>query len=106
MNENRFAPQFEDFVLIGSLKENQNPGTQVMKVIAKDIDIPGPDSRVSFSTIGGDGLGLFGIDNEGNFYKISQAFRRMKIYLFPHFSISFFFLLLLPFLAHRILPSF
>lgn len=69
VNENRFAPQFEDFVLMGSLKENQNPGTQVMKVIAKDIDIPGPDSRVSYSTIKGDGLGLFAIDNEGNFQK-------------------------------------
>lgn len=67
VNENRFAPQFEDFVLMGSLRENQNPGAHVMKVSAKDFDLPGPDSRISFSTIRGDGLGLFTIDNEGNY---------------------------------------
>lgn len=66
VNENRFAPIFEDFVMIGSVKENQNPGAHVVKVTAKDYDIPGPDSRVSYSTNGGDGLGLFAIDNEGN----------------------------------------
>lgn len=67
VNENRFAPQFEDFVLTGSLRENQSPGAHVMKVIAKDFDTTGPDSRVSYSIIRGDGLGLFAIDNEGNY---------------------------------------
>jgi protocadherin Fat 1/2/3 len=66
VNENRFAPQFDDFVMMGSVKENQSPGAQVMKVVAKDFDVPGPDSRVSYTTNGGDGLGLFAIDNEGN----------------------------------------
>lgn len=66
VNENRFAPQFEDFVMMGSVKENQNPGAHVTRVAAKDYDIPGPDSRVSYTTSGGDGLGLFAIDNEGN----------------------------------------
>jgi protocadherin Fat 1/2/3 len=66
VNENRFAPHFEDFVMTGSVKENQNPGAHVLKVSAKDYDIPGPDSRVSYTTNGGDGLGLFAIDNEGN----------------------------------------
>jgi protocadherin Fat 1/2/3 len=70
VNENRFAPQFDDFVLTGVLKENQNPGAHVMKVIAKDNDLPGPDSRISFSTVKGDGLGLFTIDSEGkSFYE-------------------------------------
>jgi protocadherin Fat 1/2/3 len=67
VNENRYAPQFEDFVLVGSLKENQSPGASVMRVMAKDFDIQGPDSRISYSTIRGDGLGLFAIDNEGSF---------------------------------------
>lgn len=67
VNENRFTPQFEDFVLTGSLRENQNPGAHVMKVSAKDFDTPGPDSRVSYSTIRGDGLGLFTIDIDGNY---------------------------------------
>lgn len=66
VNENRFAPQFEDFVLNGSVKENLIPGTHVMTIEAKDFDAPGPDSRISYSTHGGDGLGLFTIDNEGN----------------------------------------
>lgn len=65
VNENRFTPQFEDFVVMGSIKENQSPGSNVITVQAKDLDPPGPDSRVSYSTNGGDGLGLFAIDSEG-----------------------------------------
>lgn len=65
VNENRFAPQFDDFVLSGSVAENQPAGTHVMVVAAKDADAPGPDSRISYSIRGGDGLGVFTIDNEG-----------------------------------------
>ncbi|XP_055629291.1 fat-like cadherin-related tumor suppressor homolog isoform X3 [Toxorhynchites rutilus septentrionalis] len=65
VNENRYAPQFEDFVLTGSITENKPPGAHVMQVIAKDHDPPGPDSRVSYSIKGGDGLGIFTVDNEG-----------------------------------------
>lgn len=65
VNENRFAPQFDDFVLSGSVEENQPPGTHVMTVEAKDFDAPGPDSRVSYSIRGGDGIGIFTIDNDG-----------------------------------------
>ncbi|CRK90602.1 CLUMA_CG004304, isoform A [Clunio marinus] len=66
VNENRFPPIFDDFVMMGMVKENQNPGAHVMKIVAKDYDTPGPDSRISYTTNGGDGLGLFAIDNEGN----------------------------------------
>lgn len=65
VNENQHSPQFDDFVMTGVVKENQPPGTVVMKMEAKDIDKPGPDSRISYTTTGGDGLGLFAIDNEG-----------------------------------------
>lgn len=65
VNENRFAPQFDDFVLTGSVAENQPAGTHVMVVTAKDADAPGPDSRISYSIRGGDGLGIFTVDNEG-----------------------------------------
>lgn len=69
VNENRFAPQFvlneNYFVLSGSVAENQAAGTHVMTVTAKDADAPGPDSRISYSIRGGDGLGVFTIDNEG-----------------------------------------
>lgn len=65
VNENRFAPVFEDFVLTGSVLENHPVGTHVTTIVAKDADLPGPDSRVTYSIKGGDGLGLFTIDNEG-----------------------------------------
>uniref|UniRef100_A0A182FUB8 Cadherin domain-containing protein n=3 Tax=Anopheles albimanus TaxID=7167 RepID=A0A182FUB8_ANOAL len=64
VNENRFAPQFDDYVLTGAVAENRPPGAHVMQVVAKDADPPGPDSLVSYSIKGGDGLGIFAIDNE------------------------------------------
>lgn len=66
VNENRYAPKFDDFVLSGSVAENQLPGTHIIVVNAKDFDAPGPDSRITYSIHGGDGLGIFTIDNEGN----------------------------------------
>lgn len=65
VNENKYAPQFDDFVLSGSVSENQPIGTHVMVVTAKDSDAPGPDSRITYSIRGGDGLGLFSIDGDG-----------------------------------------
>ncbi|XP_058065437.1 fat-like cadherin-related tumor suppressor homolog [Anopheles bellator] len=65
VNENRAAPQFDDYVLQGAIAENRPPGAHVMQVVAKDADPPGPDSLVSYSIKGGDGLGIFTIDNEG-----------------------------------------
>lgn len=67
VNENRFAPQFDDFVLSGSVAENQLAGTHVMTINAKDADAPGPDSRISYSIRGGNGLGIFTIDNDGKY---------------------------------------
>lgn len=68
VNENKYAPQFEDFVLSGSVSENQPIGTHVMVVAAKDSDAPGPDSRITYSIRGGDGLGLFSIDGDGKWF--------------------------------------
>jgi protocadherin Fat 1/2/3 len=70
VNENRYAPVFDDFVLSGSVAENQEPGAHVMTVVAKDYDPPGPDSRVAYSIRGGDGLGLFTIDSEGELFSL------------------------------------
>lgn len=70
VNENQYTPQFEDFVLTSdgnSVRENQPIGTYVMNINTRDNDPPGPDSRVAFSIRGGDGLGLFTIDNEGTY---------------------------------------
>lgn len=74
VNENRNAPQFDDFVLTGSVAENQPVGTHVMVVTAKDADAPGPDSRISYSIRGGDGLGIFTIDGEGKLQTIAVQF--------------------------------
>lgn len=67
VNENKFAPQFDDFVLAGTVTENQPVGAHVMMVVAKDADQSGPDSRITYSIRGGDGLGIFSIDNDGKF---------------------------------------
>jgi len=67
VNENLYAPRFEDFVMEASVKENSPPGTVVTKVTATDADPPGDDSRLSYFIRGGTGLGLFSIDNEGRF---------------------------------------
>lgn len=67
VNENRWAPQFEDFVLSGAVAENGAPGAHVMAAVARDADASGPDSRITYSIRGGDGLGVFSIDSEGEF---------------------------------------
>lgn len=77
VNENKYAPQFDDFVLTGSVAENQPTGAHVMIVAAKDNDAPGPDSRITYSIRGGDGLGIFTIDNDG------MDFCRMRL-AHPH----------------------
>lgn len=74
VNENLHSPQFDDFVKSGSVKENQPPGTIVMKMETRDLDKAGPDQRISYTTNGGDGLGLFAIDNEGKFSYILCSF--------------------------------
>ncbi|RZC35664.1 fat-like cadherin-related tumor suppressor -like [Asbolus verrucosus] len=64
VNENMHAPQFSDLVLNGTVRENQPVGTIVMQVNATDADPPGGDSSVEYSIRGGDGIGIFSIDNE------------------------------------------
>lgn len=65
VNENMYAPQFSDFVLSGAVMENRPIGTVVMQINATDHDPPGEDSRVEYSIRGGDGIGIFSIDNKG-----------------------------------------
>ncbi|XP_063239987.1 LOW QUALITY PROTEIN: fat-like cadherin-related tumor suppressor homolog [Bacillus rossius redtenbacheri] len=66
VNENLHAPRFEEYVVAASVKENQPVGTLVTTVHATDEDPAGDDSRVGYFIKGGDGMGLFSIDNEGN----------------------------------------
>ena len=65
VNENLHAPLFNDFVISANIFENQPVGSLVTQVKAKDADQPGGDSRISYSIRGGDGVGLFSIDDEG-----------------------------------------
>ncbi|KAG5305647.1 FAT2 protein, partial [Acromyrmex insinuator] len=65
VNENLYTPVFDDFVVSASVFENQPIGTLVTTVRAKDVDPPGGDSRIGYSIRGGDGVGIFSIDNEG-----------------------------------------
>lgn len=65
VNENMYAPQFSDFVLSGAVMENRPIGTFVMQINATDHDPPGEDSRIEYSIRGGDGIGIFSIDNKG-----------------------------------------
>lgn len=65
VNENLHPPVFSDFVVTCSVKENLPVGSLVTKVTAVDEDPPGDDSRVSYFIKGGDGIGLFSIDDEG-----------------------------------------
>lgn len=67
VNENIHAPHFDDFVILATVRENRPPGTHVTTVRATDEDLPTTDDgRLSYSIRGGDGIGLFNIDNQGN----------------------------------------
>lgn len=65
VNENLYAPQFSDFVLTGSVRENMPVGSFVVQVNATDLDPPGMDSDLEYSIRGGDGIGIFSIDRSG-----------------------------------------
>ncbi|VEN58944.1 unnamed protein product [Callosobruchus maculatus] len=74
VNENLYAPVFSDFVVAGKVRENMPIGSWVMRVNASDADQSGMDNIVDYSIRGGDGIGLFSIDNQGeriNFLKNS-----------------------------------
>lgn len=65
VDENLHAPRFDDFVAVATILENQPSETLVTTVKASDADAKGDSSKVSYSIRGGDGLGLFTIDQQG-----------------------------------------
>lgn len=83
VNENFYAPRFEDFVVEAKVKENAPSGTVVTRVTATDADPSGDDSRLSYFIRGGTGLGLFSIDNEGMWQLILSFHSVSIIFLFP-----------------------
>lgn len=74
VNENLHAPVFNDFVVSAKILENQPVDSLVMQVKAKDADPPGGDSKIGYSIRGGDGVGLFSIDDEGEFLFYQPCF--------------------------------
>ncbi|KAK4880913.1 hypothetical protein RN001_004232 [Aquatica leii] len=78
VNENLYAPVFNDFVISGSVLENQKIGTVVMQVNATDHDPPGEDSRIEYSIRGGDGIGIFSIDTKGKHLLLNYFFTEIN----------------------------
>ncbi|XP_039488125.1 fat-like cadherin-related tumor suppressor homolog isoform X2 [Drosophila santomea] len=72
VNENRFAPEFDDFVYEGKIKENKPKGTFVMNVTARDMDTVDLNSKITYSITGGDGLGIFAVNDQGSITSLSQ----------------------------------
>ncbi|XP_030245298.1 fat-like cadherin-related tumor suppressor homolog isoform X2 [Drosophila navojoa] len=72
VNENRYAPEFDDFIYEGKIKENMPKGTLVMNVTARDMDSMDINSKISYSITGGDGLGIFSVNNQGSIYSLTQ----------------------------------
>ncbi|EDV52449.2 uncharacterized protein Dere_GG16079 [Drosophila erecta] len=72
VNENRFAPEFDDFVYEGKIKENKPKGTFVMNVSARDMDTVDLNSKITYSITGGDGLGIFAVNDQGSITSLSQ----------------------------------
>ncbi|XP_017121894.1 fat-like cadherin-related tumor suppressor homolog isoform X1 [Drosophila elegans] len=72
VNENRFAPEFDDFVYEGRIKENKPKGTFVMNVTARDMDTVDLNSKITYSITGGDGLGIFAVNDQGSITSLSQ----------------------------------
>ncbi|XP_030375675.1 fat-like cadherin-related tumor suppressor homolog [Scaptodrosophila lebanonensis] len=72
VNENRFAPEFDDFIFEGQIEENRPKGTIVLNITARDMDGIDHDAKVSYSIIGGDGIGIFSVNDQGSIRSLSQ----------------------------------
>ena len=67
VNENLHAPKFSSYFFRTSVQENLPSGSHVAQVTAEDLDGDDTDDgRLSYSIRGGDGLGSFIVDEEGN----------------------------------------
>ncbi|XP_034484268.1 fat-like cadherin-related tumor suppressor homolog [Drosophila innubila] len=72
VNENRFAPEFDDFVFEGKIRENMPKDTFVMNVTARDMDGVDLNAKISYSITGGDGLGIFSVNDRGSIHTLTQ----------------------------------
>ncbi|KAH8411154.1 hypothetical protein KR222_008786, partial [Zaprionus bogoriensis] len=72
VNENRFSPEFEDFIFEGNVKENMPKGTLVMNITARDLDGTDLNAKISYFIISGDGLGIFSVNDQGLIHTLTQ----------------------------------
>ncbi|XP_037811069.1 fat-like cadherin-related tumor suppressor homolog, partial [Lucilia sericata] len=72
VNENRYAPEFDDYVFVSKIKENSPKGTVVMNISAKDLDEKGPNSEIEYFIRSGDGLGIFSVNDKGSIRTLSH----------------------------------
>ncbi|XP_061389779.1 fat-like cadherin-related tumor suppressor homolog [Musca vetustissima] len=72
VNENRYSPEFDDFVYTAKVKENMPKGTIVRNITARDLDSKGPESEISYYIRGGDGIGLFTVNEKGSIRTLSH----------------------------------
>ncbi|XP_055003987.1 protocadherin Fat 3a isoform X1 [Boleophthalmus pectinirostris] len=78
VNENLYAPYFNQFALTGLIKENSRIGTTLLQVTANDED-DGRDGEIQYSIRDGSGLGRFAIDEEsGVIYTTDMLDRETK----------------------------
>ncbi len=83
VNENLYAPRFEDFVFQGKIAENMPRNTSVLELKVTDDDVYNPDAspkdyKVTFSIRNGTGLGIFTIDNLGEYTFLLMLYIRFK----------------------------
>ena len=81
VDENLFAPKFDKYVFTAQVRENEPRGTEVTRLVAEDWDVENVaaterDYDVTYSITGGDGLGKFGIDDEGESRIQSRHFNK------------------------------
>ncbi|KNC25725.1 putative Fat-like cadherin-related tumor suppressor [Lucilia cuprina] len=72
VNENRFPPEFDDYVFVSKIKEDSPKGTVVMNISAKDLDEKGPNSEIEYFIRSGDGLGIFSVNDKGSIRTLSH----------------------------------
>ena len=77
VDENWHTPKFSDFVFVGNVSENLSSGARVLQVTASDADVynsraQSNDYALTYAILGGSGLGLFYINQEGEKHEISM----------------------------------
>ena len=77
VDENRFAPVFENPIRKISVAEDTAVGTSVLRASASDQD-EGSDAEIVYSAVAGTGLGYFSVDEDSGEVKVAAALDRER----------------------------